>query len=116
MLTLFDDKLRRTGRTTRMLEEAKKLAEGGRAVYIVAANKKHQLQLAKLLGDGNPYSCVSGIKVETENSLSNFDWETLSLKGAHPNCVVFVDHFAIEEKLSRVLRPFRKAIEEINKY
>lgn len=44
-----------------------------------------------------------GIKFETPHSPGNFDWERMRLIGAHPNCVVLVDHHAIEDRFSRVL-------------
>lgn len=81
-----------------MLEHARELSNQRRAVYIVAANEQHADMLRKQLGD-EPH----GIKVETESSLGNLDWETLTLRGAHPNCAVLVDHYAIESRFGRVL-------------
>jgi len=96
---MMDDALRQTGRTTRMLEEAKALSTQGRAVYVVAANQHHAKQLACSLGK----EWNGQIKIETEGSLGNLDWETLTLRGAHPNCVVLIDHYAIESRFARVL-------------
>ena len=90
---------RRTGRTTRMLEHARKLSGQGRSVYVVAANQHEADRLKKLIGDGD-----HGIKVETSWSLGNFDWDTLTLLGAHPNCVVLVDHYAIESRFSAAIQ------------
>lgn len=87
-----------TGRTTRMLKHARELSKQLRAVYIVAANEQHAALLRRELGD-EPH----GIEVETESSLGNLDWQTLTLRGAHHNCVVLVDHYAIESKFSRLL-------------
>lgn len=98
------DANRQTGRTTRMLEHAKQLAAQGKAVYVIAANKQHADQLAVALGgERMGVDIGDGIKVETPESCSNFDWHTMSLRGAHPNCVVLVDHFAIERRFSRIL-------------
>jgi len=94
---------RGTGRTTRMLEEAVRLAEANRAVYVVMGNH----QQAKTFENKMPQGL--GIQFETAQSLSNFDWETLTLPGAHPNCVVLVDHYAIESKFNRIL-------EELHRY
>lgn len=88
---------RRTGRTTRMMEEAKALAQAGKAVYVVATTPI----LQKYIEDDETLRL--GIKFESISSLSNLDWLALRLRGAHPNCVVLVDHYAIETYFSRVL-------------
>ena len=94
---MFDTK-RRTGRTTRMLQYAMQLSELGRAVYIIAANEKQAKDLRLQLGN-EPH----GIKVETESSLGDFDWQRLTVPGAHPYCVFLVDHYAIERKFGALL-------------
>lgn len=94
---------RQTGRTTRMLAEAVTLAKAGRAVYVVVANEREVERIESLLPDN------LGIQVETEYSLGNLDWESLRLVGAHPNCVVLVDHYAIESK-------FRQALAMLQRY
>lgn len=91
-------KLRGTGRTTRLLEHAKKLAREGRAVYVIAGNARDALRLQMLCGEP-----TLGIKFETPRSPGNFDWEQMRMIGAHPNCVVLVDHHAIEDRFARVL-------------
>lgn len=91
-------KLRGTGRTTRMLEHAKKLAREGRAVYVIADNTRDMRRLETLCGEPS-----LGIKFETPDSPGNFVWEEMRLRGAHPNCVVLVDHHAIEDRFARVL-------------
>lgn len=92
---------RQTGRTTRMLEEANRLAiEDHRAVYVVALNEGHQADLReRLRAMGAPGS----VKVETPSSLRNLDWASLTLRGAHPNCVVLADHAVIESKFRALL-------------
>lgn len=92
--------MRKTGRTTRMLEEAKRLAESGRAVYVIAANDSHARQLERQAG--NEYLRL-GVKFESPASVGNFDWKELRLLGAHSNCVVLVDHHAIESHFARML-------------
>lgn len=89
---------RRTGRTTRMLDHAKQLSREGRAVYIIAASEREVKRLREMLGPGYP-----DIKIETSGSLPNFDWEFLTLRGAHPNCRVLIDHYAIEVRYARML-------------
>lgn len=90
--------LRRTGRTTRMLNYAKKLAAEGRAVYIIADNTSDARRMEIELGDGD-----HGIKAETPETLSNFDLVTCRLLGAHPNCVILVDHHVIEDRFRPIL-------------
>lgn len=94
----MDDAKRATGRTTRMLDHAKRLEAQGRAVYVIAAHAQHAKMLQQLLPS------ETSIKVETPDSCGNFDWFTLSLRGAHPRCAVLVDHFAIESKFARMLQ------------
>lgn len=81
-----------------MLKHARELAKQRRAVYVVAANENHAAMLRKQLGDE-----PNGIKVETEQSLGNLDWQTMTLRSAHPNCVLLVDHYAIESRFGRLL-------------
>ncbi len=81
-----------------MLEHARELSKQRRAVYIVAANEQHADLLRQKLGD-EPH----GIKVETENSIGTLDWQTLTLRNAHRNCVVLVDHYAIESRFAPLL-------------
>lgn len=94
-----------SGRTTRMLKRAKELALAGRTVYVLAANEIHR----KLLEDvairfvGIDPVDLDGIKFETERSLPDFDWITWTLVGAHPNCIVLADHWAIEKRFGHVL-------------
>jgi hypothetical protein len=89
---------RGTGRTSRMITHAISLQMEGRAVYIISASQDH----ARFLRDQLPQN--STIKVETPSSAGNFDWRTMSLRGAHPNCVVLVDHFAIESHFAPLLK------------
>lgn len=91
--------LKHTGRTTRMLEEAKRLASLGRAVYVVAADEAH----AAILKAALPPKAETGISVETPESLGNFDWHYMRLMRAHPNCVVLVDHYTIESRFALML-------------
>ena len=97
----------KTGRTTRMLIDTLRLCNGGRAVYVVAANERERRRLneqvdtlgrASYQKDGKAF-----IKVETPESLGNLNWWAVSLPGAHPNCVVLVDHWTIESHFSQML-------------
>lgn len=91
----MEDK-RNTGRTSRMLEEARRQVRKGRAVYVLCATLSHAQHLAN--DPDNEF-----IKFETSQSLANFDWSTMIMRGAHPNCLVFVDHWAIESRYRAVL-------------
>lgn len=96
--------MHRVGRTTRLLEDAIRLAKEGRAVYIVAANNDHILTLLDMFDDLSELSAQElGVKFETASSLSTFDLFEMRLKNAHSNCVVLVDHFAIETRFQKVL-------------
>ncbi len=96
--------LRQCGRTTRMIAEAKAAARSGRAVYILAANEGERVRLERLIGDES-----LGIKVETAGTLGNVQWESMTLRGAHPNSLLMADHYAIESR-------FRKMLEELERY
>jgi hypothetical protein len=97
---------RNTGRTHRMPEAAKAEARIGRAVYVVAATTASACYLRQRLGQDGADLCI---KVETPEQLGSFDWHTLSLRGAHPRCKVFVDHYAIEAHFAQLL-------EELHRY
>ena len=77
-----------TGRTTRMLAEARRLRDEGRAVYVVFDS----LQGWKRYD--TPEN--AGLRFESLSSLRTLDLATGRLVGAHPNCVVLMDHYAVE--------------------
>lgn len=94
--------LRATGRTTRMLDEAARLSREGRAVYVLCADAA---TAALFRGEfvGRHAECLD-VKFETPESLGpGFDWRTLTLRGAHPNCVVLIDHYTIESRYGPLL-------------
>jgi hypothetical protein len=87
-----------------MLELAIKLAREGRAVYVMFDSIDicrciERQRLREMVGDGPPVR----IKFETPDTLVNFNWQTMTLRGAHPNCVVLVDHSTIERRYGRML-------------
>lgn len=104
---------RRTGKTTRMLEEAVKLANKHGYCFVVAANIKHQKLIATQLIEMGVVSkritnsskvkvYLKGggqIAIETPSSV-NLDWNTGQIRGEHPTCPVLADHFTIETNLS----------------
>lgn len=107
VLTAF----RQTGRTTRMLQAAIEAARAGRAVYVVAADHNHVRYMLDMLQDliqVDDRRLLNSIKIETPVQLGNFDYMTLGLRGAHPNCKVFVDHFTLERLFPAIIQAFHE--------
>jgi hypothetical protein len=105
------DNLRQTGRTTRLLKEAYRLASEGRAVYVLACRHDYALKMEcefdSMFGPGE--SRRMGIKFESPDGLPNFDFRTMTLgRGAHPNCCVLVDHYTIELHYARLLQELHR--------
>lgn len=96
-MSRYVESLRGTGRTTRLIEEAKRLASSGFDVYIIVASP---YDIARIKADleNNP----NNIKVLHANS-QNFQWDTLRVYGASPDSIVLVDHNAIERKFYHIL-------------
>lgn len=92
--------MRRAGRTTRMLADAIEKAKSGRAVYVVCATEDHRRHLQNING---AEALAVGVKFETAETLGNLNWETMTLEGAHPNCLVIADHYAIEARFAKML-------------
>ena len=91
-------KLRRTGRTTRMLEHAKRLAAEGRKVRVVTDNYNETRRLEALFGHPDLY-----VRFETLLYPGEFDWARMQFTTRTRSEVVLVDHYAIERHLSRAL-------------
>lgn len=92
---------KRTGRTTRMLEEAIRLQQEGRAVYVMVGSGSEKERLENILYNGMGAS--KSIHVDNVHMSQTFDWDLMRLNGAHPNCICLVDHAVIERKFSPVL-------------
>lgn len=88
---------RQTGRTTRMLAEARRLAEAGYAVYVI----EHSSDQAKSRAKQNPELVAMGVKFESIQWV-DFDLKANRLRGSHPNCRVLVDHYVAELELNRL--------------
>jgi hypothetical protein len=98
------DSARRSGRTTRMLSEAVKLAKEGRAVYVVMDNRA----LCDLYSRGPDAETWRrlGIKFETSESLSLDFGPGVAprvSRGTHPNCAVLIDHYWFESRFGWVI-------------
>jgi len=93
---------RQTGRTTRMLTEARRLRDEGRCVYVLV----HSEQYKKLLQTQEN----KGLRFETWYSFRHsYDENTLEMhRAAHANCVLLIDHHALEQKYAAVLRKLRQ--------
>ena len=83
-----------------MLKDAIHQARNRRAVYVVAIDESHKRILEKMAG--TEAHCL-GIKFETVRSLPSLDLRTINLVGSHPNCVVLVDHHALESFFAPML-------------
>jgi len=91
------------GKTTTMLNEAIRLARQGRAVYIVAVpNQRSGLNFRiKELSCGKTADDL-GIKwLGIQDPC--IDWHRMRMYGAHPNCVLLADHYAVECKVADML-------------
>lgn len=91
----------------RMLQEAFKLSKEGRAVYVVAVSEHDAGRLRREIGAlasmQDPAGRRHGIKVETFEGLG-LGPDLERPKGMHPNCVILVDHHALEQRYAAVLQ------------
>jgi hypothetical protein len=95
--TQMERERRQTGRTWRMVQEARRLDNEGHKVYIIVPTVAYGKSLRQV------YGLNSRIGLESFDTLSNFDPITGRLLGAHPNCRVLIDHSAIEMRYSYLL-------------
>jgi hypothetical protein len=101
-----------------MLDHAVWLAANGSYVFVVGATAKHAEVLrasvaARVVGatlaGTKVYVPSQGGQISFESGESRqFDWQNLRMIGSHPNCVVLVDHFAIECRWGNLLREFTR--------
>lgn len=87
-----------------MLEQAKEYARQGRAVYVMADNIADARRLEMQCGATREMR----IRFETPEANRHFDWENIRMIGAHSNCVVLVDHHAIEDRFARLLHELHR--------
>lgn len=104
--------LEQTGRTTRMVQEAERLAKTGRAVYLVFATPGHAYQELQKFGADKAVNL--GVSFEHLGGLNTLDLAQMRLVGAHSNCVVLVDHHAIELRFGPVLEMLHRFDEVCN--
>lgn len=105
-----------TGRTTRMLKEARGLAEEGNPVCVVfhtldvAKQQKHSFM--KTLPAKHKKDLL-GIKFESPSSLGNFNWMTLTVPGMHPAVILLIDHAVLEMQFAKHHRMMHQFDEDV---
>ena len=96
--------LRQTGRTTRMLEEAKRLLEQGQKVVIGTAHFSER----NLINDmARRMNLPDGYKVELASKL-NIDWFNLTLIDIAPKTHFLLDHAVIEIRYPKLLEALHR--------
>ena len=104
---------RRTGRTTRMLEQVKQDCKVGSRIFVVCADATTGRMLQDQFENGlNPQEYTSGdwvtyyrggqIYWKTMAS-PLFDWTTLSFPGSRPHDIVHIDHHCFERRYGHIL-------------
>jgi hypothetical protein len=91
--------LRATGRTTRLIEEAKRLQQQGKPVVVVVATA-HQVNEVRIkTGDTIPV---------VHSQSSEWDWNEMRQYGRPLETEYLIDHYAIEKKYSKVLQALHR--------
>jgi hypothetical protein len=89
-----------------MLKQAIMLTLKGRAVYIIGRDSGHNETMRTMLDAlliEDVHGPMNSIKFETLYTLDNFDPVKMKLIGAHPNCIVLVDHAVIESRYNLLI-------------
>lgn len=108
-MNYLEDPGKRSGRTTRMMYHAAALAAQGRAVYVCALDRILCSVLERFRRENFPRA--TGIQFDTPEKL-DIDWDSMTLRGAHPNCVLLVDHSVILQRFGRVLQMYHQYSED----
>lgn len=87
--------LRRTGRTTRMIREANRLAGEGKSVWVVFASKRHLDHMRSHLAVGANATYAGD---------ESIDWDLMTIIGVDLDSVVLFDHHVIELKYAKQLK------------
>ena len=98
---------RQSGRTTRMVMEAIRLTRADRRAVYILMKDYHEVRRVQA---GFPdLKDFPSIQIEPLDAFPNLVWNNM-LPGpnAHPNCIVLVDHFAIEVMLRNQLRELHR--------
>jgi hypothetical protein len=115
---MYDDPLRQTGRTTRMLQHARQEALSGTRVIILAANIRHEDTLCQHLDALGPWDRVTARgrslgtgSIEVKIVPHDVDWarlEALSHQGRGADVKVYLDHLTIQVSLSQAIEEFHR--------
>jgi hypothetical protein len=100
---------RQTGRTFRMMAEAKRLQELGHKVYIIVPFLDYGRELRHV------YKVHPSISFETFDTFDSFNPATGRLYLAHQNCRVLIDHAAIEQNFAYLLEQLHRFDGELPK-
>lgn len=114
----MNEHLRQTGRTSRMIQEACRMARCGFAVYVLFETRElaklGQVRVdqawEKLTGD---FLHLHGIKVESLYDLGNWRWDRMELAGAHQNVKVLLDHTLIEHRIEQLQKEMKLIAKEV---
>lgn len=94
---------RQTGRTTRMMQEAKATAESGKAVTVMMKDKQ---SADSWISRG---WAVPGMEIAWMNMRENYiNWNTMKLTDHRANNVLFIDHDVLYSQFKDVFRTFSK--------
>ncbi len=95
------DPLRRTGRTSRMLKEARNAATVGNRVVVIAATEAHALQMEESFR-GFAHEHLHEVEFLSLWRLRShdFDWRTREFRGDRET-LVFIDHYALDKMTGR---------------
>jgi hypothetical protein len=116
---------KRTGRTSRLFEVARKACEDGLYVFVVApshvAAKSMQREFESSLHappeSANGKTYWSGGQISWESCESNgWDWRRMRFLGSHPTCVTLVDPSCVELHFGSLLwawQRFDSDVEEV---
>lgn len=104
---------RRSGRTTRLIEEAIHNIQQDRAVYILCLDKKN-IEYMKSVFEKVCRSEMNYItkqpKFETLERLGpeNIDWKNTKIIGAHHNCELLIDHSVYEHLFGHIINGYHE--------
>lgn len=97
----FEKRQRQTGRTTRMIEEAKKLAKEGKQVYVIVNDPRE----GKALKERHKIPADAWVVFTTFEDVPGYDYRRGVVPNSNPDRVaVLVDHYAIEMRFGAMMR------------
>ena len=102
----FEETARRSGRTSRMMQEAKRLDAEGKAVYVVFSTQEECYRWRDFV-EG------TGIKLETHRSIGGdrFTEDIIirgRIRGQHENAVLLIDHHLIFERYGPFISTYHR--------